>query len=300
MKHDFPSLAALAADLAASSDAVSDGLAAARRLAEEAEASRVRAEAAVNGSLLSVDDKALNRLDAECDAAKKWVRRATALVVALEDRLAAARSAEDGTRKRQAYAAALAARDAAAARLAREYPDLAQAALALLRAVAEADLAVARVNDDLPEGAERLSLVELVARVRPGAARKVLDERTVDLWCHEGSADPLPPEMQPRVIRQDDGRGYYSTGTGQSYCRRQRFRQTTTLPAIPAQHPDSLASVLVLPPLRPGEPVAWKLDGHAPRPDEILRHLDAIAVADAVSRPAPKRVPEVEYEPVAG
>ena len=238
MKHDFPTLKALAADLMASSSLVSDGL-------------------------------------------------------------AAALSAEEGARKRQAYEAAIALRDAAAAREDREVSGLIQAFLAVMRTTAEANIAVARVNDDLPEGAERLCPVELVARARPGAAREVLDERTVELWCREGSADPLPPEMQPRVIRQDDSRGYFSTGTGQHYCRRQRFRQTTVLPAIPAQYPDSLASVLVLPPLRPGEPLVWKPDDYAPSPDQILRRLDAIAAACAVSRPAPKRASQVEYEPLA-
>ncbi|QRE78239.1 hypothetical protein [Methylobacterium aquaticum] len=300
MKHDLASLVALSADTAASSDAVADGLSAAQRLAEAAATALSQAETAYRDSLLTADDKAMGRLASERGTAEIRRDRVAQLVVALDERLTAARASEDAARKRDAYAAARTLRDAAVERVEREYPALAQEALALLRVIAEADLAVARSNDDLPEGAERLSRVEIIARAHPGAAREVLDERTVELWCPEGSAEPIPAERQARVIRQDDRRGYSSTPHGQSFFERRAFHQTTALPAVRAQYSDPLASALVLPPLRPGEPLAWALDDHDPHPDQILRRLDAIAAASAVSRPAPKRVPEIKHEPVAG
>ncbi|MBO0906530.1 hypothetical protein [Jiella sonneratiae] len=109
--------------------------------------------------------------DAEIEAARKaasdaefTMQRMAEAVRVLGEKREEFRKAEDQAERGRVYAAALQVRNDAAARLAAEYPDLANRLGGLLADVVAADAAVEAANRNLPIGKARIEGVEMTAR----------------------------------------------------------------------------------------------------------------------------------------
>ena len=130
---------------------------------EAAETARTRALDPV----LSAADVAAARREME-DAAFRRDRMGEA-VRRLGDRLREVRRQEDQARRRVAYEAALAERDALAKELVEVYPRLAEQLAEIVGRIAANDAVIERVNrKSLPDGAGGLASAEAVARGVPG------------------------------------------------------------------------------------------------------------------------------------
>ncbi|MCJ2018619.1 hypothetical protein MKK84_14430 [Methylobacterium sp. E-065] len=179
----------------------------------ELTAARDAAEAAerqYRGSLLSGDEARTRQLDAARREAQIRLDRATALTEALAERHREAEEIAADERARAEKADRVqryqdAARQAEEARelLSVHYPQLAGDIVAVLRAVAEAEVAVMSVNRDLPEGAEPLEPVERTVRNPARAGRRLISAEDVVRYCRPG--EPLPKVDQSRVVVNRDG-----------------------------------------------------------------------------------------------
>lgn len=129
------------------------------------------AEASYRAALLTADDVRPLQLDAARREAAVRIDRATALVDALRQRLAAAEAREAEAARVQRYQAAQQQADDAAAALAEMYPTLARTLVDLLEGVTRAEIEVRAVNKDLPRGMERIPAVERRVRDIPSAGR---------------------------------------------------------------------------------------------------------------------------------
>lgn len=119
---------------------------------------RQRAERRALDPRLSEQDVEKARDDMERSAFA--ARRLDSAVVALHDALQKANAREAEARRRDTYAEALAARDAAAAALRERYPTLALELRDLLQQVVNSDRLVAAANQSRPQGAPYLEPVE--------------------------------------------------------------------------------------------------------------------------------------------
>ncbi|GJD52705.1 hypothetical protein OPKNFCMD_5471 [Methylobacterium crusticola] len=125
-------------------------------------ADRERAERDALDPRLSED--AVDRARTDMERAAFADRRLATGLEALNGGLAKARRREDEARRRQTYAEALEARDAAAAALRERYPVLAGELAALMRQVVDADRIVAAANANLPAEQAWIEPPEMVAR----------------------------------------------------------------------------------------------------------------------------------------
>lgn len=281
----------------ASSTEITAALEAARTATDEADAAVATAEKAYRAALLTETPAALRALvDEQVDqkiVADQARARAAKLEADLESALAA--EAEDGRAKRYAEAKALA--DAAHEKLWSEYPKAAASIRDLLRAIAEADIAVAAANEDLPAGAERLDKPE-EARGTRYEFREEIGEDRVLLWAGEGApGTPLNEELQGQVVANTTSRrGGPPEGTlrrdNGSYlkCVRGLFIRRKFLPDRSGWHIGSLASAISLPAAEAGDSDFWEpTEGGA---GYVLRKLDK----PLLKRPPYKaREPEYEY-----
>lgn len=290
---------ALAQDETAPSSALADALAQARVAAEQARLGHEAACAAYQEGLIG-PEKALSKLATARAEAELRHERAAALVAQLERRHADAEAAEAEAARAEAYTAAQALRDAAASRLEAEYPGLVARSLDLLREISEADLAVDRANAALPAGASRLSKTEMLARTRPGAPREVLSDIEAPLWCRGDSAEPAPDADQHRVIDQGGGHGYRPSpqGTGSILFTRRLLRRVRFRPEVRPAYSAPLAETLALPPLRPGDPLAWTPDEAGPIatcPGTTLARIARIEAAEEAGLRVTEREIRVEH-----
>lgn len=223
--------------------------------------------------------------------------RAAALVDALRERLAAAEDRETEVARVEKYEAARRQADDAAAALREMYPHLAGGLVDLLRGVAEAELAVADANDDLPRGADRLPGVEARVRDVPGSARELIGEQVVELWCRPG--ERMPGTLDQSRVQVGHGEAGYirpPSGPVVNVVRRQ-YIERRYAESAPGNFAYSLAVTLNLPGLRAnGPPIFKAADPIAtPSPREVLRMLDSFA-AHAASPTEPPRPERVELE----
>jgi hypothetical protein len=281
---------ATAGELAPSLPAAEAELAAAR----EAQAA---AEAAYRAQLLTADETALRKLvDARIDAGVR-VDRASALVDALGERLAAARDREAEADRVIAYEAARKQADEAREALAQLYPQFANGLTDLLRAVADAEIVVSQVNDDLPRGAERLAGVEASVRDVPGSARELVGEQVVELWCRPG--ERMPGTLNQAQVQIGNGGGGIirpPSGPVMNVVKR-KYIERRYAESAPGNFAYRLAVTLNLPGLRANEPPIFKAADPiaTPSPREVLRMLDGFA-AYAASPTEPPRPERVELE----
>ena len=284
---------ATAGELAPSLPAAEAELAAAR----EAQAA---AEAAYRAQLLTADEAALRRLvEARTDAGVR-VDRALALVAALGERLAAAQDREAEADRVIAYEAARKQADEAREVLAQLYPQLANGLVDLLRAVAEAEIVVSRVNDDLPRGVDMLPGVEASVRDVPGSARELISEQVVELWCRPG--ERMPGTLNQGQVQIGHGGGGFirpPSGPVMNVVNR-RYVERRYAEGVPGNFAYSLAVSMNLPGLRAGDAPFFRAAKpvDAPTPRQVLAVLDSLA-ANAASPTKPPRAEKVELELVS-
>ncbi|MGF3026707.1 hypothetical protein ACQVP2_28295 [Methylobacterium aquaticum] len=182
------------------------------------------AEAAYREGLLVVDDAALKRLDEARTEARLRVDRANAVRAALSEKRATAEARESEARKRAAYDEAVRQSAEAQEILRTIYPGAAADIVRVITAVAAAEVAVRRVNDDLPEGAPVLRSVEGSVRDSGSAGRRVVSEETVYRWCRPGQR--MPGIDQSRVVVTHEGHGYIQPPTGPvEYLVRRKYTE---------------------------------------------------------------------------
>jgi len=224
---------------------------------------------------------------------------ASALAAVLERRLAEALAAEKQALRRAVYDTAKAKRDAAAKRLADEYPKAVAGLRDLLRLIAEADDAVEAANSALPESVPALAPVEATVRDIPGEADEILGEKVVRLWCVAGTFTPVPEAMQSEISDLGDGHGtrWFTDSAGkfrqsQSYDLR-AFRRIERRRGRPGAVGPRLAG-MSLPELKAGDAPYWVAPPFLPGPAAVLAALDGLA-AEA-DRPPEKAENSIVYE----
>jgi hypothetical protein len=232
---------------------------------EGLEAAAEKLEAERRRVLLDGSDKELEAIETKIAAANRDIERAYAAKAELEKRLESAIAAATEAEITGIYNSAKAKADAAAKLLRKEYPDLGRRFVELIRAVAEADVAVEEANKRLPADAAPLLPVEVTVRWRPGSEEKTLAEQEVQLWCHAGSWEVLPDKRQVEAGKraselEAEGRlppdGVVHLHGGIRAIKR-RFIRRTYLPRTNPIHYSPLASV-VLPGLVAGDPPIWE------------------------------------------
>lgn len=258
-----------------SAEALLDRLALAREDALIAAAAVDAADATYRAGLLTESPTAVRRLiDAKTEAAIS-ADRATAVFADLELRIAAAgvSAAEAARDARYNAAAKLAA--IATAELAK-YPAAAEMIRSVLRAVAEADIAIAAANGDLPAGKAPIVHPESF-RSLPNLPEEVISEEVVALWAHVTDSTPLPDHRQGEV----SARGFIRVGRNEFECVKRTYRRQTVLPAVYGRHVAPLASEIKLPGAF-GESPFWEPTHHQA---DVLRQLDKHRRPPAVDSP---------------
>lgn len=276
-----------------SSTEIAAALDAARTKAEEADAGVNLADAAYKAALLTETSDALRKLVDDKVNHGIAADQARARAAKLEADLAAALAAEaeDGRAKRYAEAKALA--DAARKKLFGEYPKAAESIRSILRAIAEADIAVADANADLPSGAERLEAPE-ESRSTRYEFREELGEDRILLWAGEGApGSPLRDGQQSQVQMRDSRRkggpveGWLPGDNGGGLnCVRGAFVRTKFLPDRNGWPIGSLADGIKLPALEAGNSAFWEPTSSGAK--DVIRALE---------KPARKRPPYAPREP---
>ena len=272
----------------------------------QAEAAVAAAEAQYEANLLVADKKALRALlDAKTEA-NIDVDQARARIHRLERDHEAALEAEAESDRQAAYDRAKELTATARKKLG-DYEKAAMAIRDVLRAIAEADVAVEAANENLPAGAARLDKAEDV-RSAPNLYKEVTKEELVELWAYIGQQS-VPVEHQHRVrvervgkrirSRWDEGdfdedgyeKGYYTTDSGAVIeAVKRRFVKRTFLPDETGHFAAPLSHKVDLPPAIVGGPVFFEPGSyHAPG---LLAKLDQPLPPRRVR---PERKPEVEY-----
>lgn len=270
---DLALLIALVSKPDATAAEVEAGAEAAWREMAAAKAGHDKAEADYQDGLLTQDEGGLARLGEARSLAAVRKARTARLIEALEDRFAELRGGDAESARIEMYANAKALVHEAAHALRTAYPKLANGLRDLLRQLAEAEQAVTDANRDLPRDATPLVGPEAKVRDVPSFSREDITTARLDLWCHEGSANPIGDEFQNRVTPTEGRPGYGSDGRGAGY-RLQPFVRTTYRPWTPAEFADPLYASIELPGLYPLSAPFWrKIDVELP-PDAIVARLD--------------------------
>jgi hypothetical protein len=273
---------------------------------EAAEAAIAAAEAQYEANLLTADKKTLRALlDAKTEA-NIDVDQARARIQRLTRDHEAALESEAESERRVAYDRAKELTATARKKLG-EYEKAAMQIRDVLRAIAEADVAVDAANGNLPTGAARLEKAEDV-RSAPNLYKEITKEEIVELWAGIGDQS-RPVEHQHRVRVEhvgkrvrgrwseddfDEGgyeKGYYTTdGGGTIEVVKRRFIKRTFLPDDTGHYAASLASAVSLPPAIVGGPVFFEPGSyHAPG---LLAKLDQPLPPRRIRA---ERKPEIEY-----
>ena len=231
MKTSLPKLAKDLASLIGISrketnlDALATALDDARLQVEAATTAREAADATYRESILDASPAELEKLQAAKGRAVVELDRTEALVAALTNRIANVRTDQERTARKAIHADAVAKCDAIRARLPEEYRHHALAIRALLRDLAEAEVARQRAEEEAPEFAP-ISSPEAEVRGLFSVPEEVIDRREVELWAYPGHTEPLPDDVQRKVQQQGKpGHGYYKQpGHGVPRdCRLRRF-----------------------------------------------------------------------------
>lgn len=272
----------------------------------QAEAAVAAAEEQYDANLLTADKKSLRGfLDAKTEA-NIDVDQARARIQRLERDHEAALEAEAESNRQAAYDRAKELTATARKKLG-DYEKAAMAIRDVLRAIAEADVAVEAANENLPAGAARLDKAEAV-RSAPNLYKEVTKEELVELWAYIGQQS-VPVEHQHRVrvervgkrVRSrwseddfDEGgyeKGYYTTDGGATIeAVKRRFVKRTYLPDETGHFAAPLSHKVDLPPAIVGGPVFFEPGSyHAPG---LLAKLDQPLPPRRIRA---ERKPEIEY-----
>lgn len=252
--------------------------------------------------LLDGSDKDLEAIEAKITAADREVERAVAAKAELERRLEQATAAQSEGERIARYKAAKAKSKQAADRVVKEYAAHAKGLADLIRALAEATVAVQAANADLPAGAEPLADPEFSARGLPGLPRKVIAETEVVVWYHV-SRDMIVPEIQwPKLdkIDRDSGRtGILHLASGNDvwpgrYEKRKFIRREFVDPE-PMVRPEPL-STIKLPGLIAGDPSFWS-DWRTSDARSIVAKFEMLAQQKPARREDQRQV-KIEFVPV--
>ena len=221
-----------------------------------AQAAQVAADGSYKASLLSGDEAEMYRLATARREAAVRVDRGEALVEVLRGRLDGARAREAEADRVERYEAARRQGDEAADALREFYPQYAGGLVELLKAVAEAELAVKEANADLPAKAVPLPGVEARVRDHPGLPEEVVQEVEVEKWVRTGMTVPGTYD-QAAVRPTEGGRGVLRVRglpDNEGYpVERRKFIERTVLPAAFSLGADRLVYDVSLPGLREGE-----------------------------------------------
>lgn len=283
-----------------------------RRALDEANAERAAAtndvrqlEASRLLALVDADRRAAHT--AALAAARQRAEDAALAADELQRRLAEAEAAEREADRRAAYEAAKTRRDAVAASFPERYRAAVDELATLLREVAEADAEVARINDDLPEGADALDDVESI-RDRPGMPRKVKSRSVVELWASLNGSEPIPEEMQKlvkveKVRGEPTGRGYITRhDKASSFVDTQvyvlkKFEKVVYLDSVLGEAGPRLRR-MDLPALRAGEPAPY-LARPLSSPAGVLAALDKAASTPIEQLEREPREQRIEFRLIA-
>lgn len=248
------------------------------RAEREAEAAVTAARAALEAlegervTAVVQGDAARTTFRAKLTTSRDDLEDAETALLAVRDRLEAARveAAEKG--RREVYTRAAAVQRAAADAMLAEYSVARDAILRLQRLVADADAAVEVANRDLPDGAERLlPEAEMLVRDAPGQAQEVVSRERVTMWVGAGGA----PVDQSQVRSPNGRTGHMTVETGFGPhaipVHIQEFERLVVKPWSGATYGARLRD-LDLPPLRPEAP---------PAPAEVEKLEPISATADA-------------------
>lgn len=247
-----------------SADALLDRLVLAREDALTANAAVDVADAAYREALIGQRPAAVRSLiDARTEATIA-ADRAAAIIADLEGRIAAAEIIEAEGVRRARYDAAVKLAATASDELAR-YPAAAEAIRAVLGAIAEAEVAIAAANQDLPAGEAPIVNPE-TTRSLPNLPEEVISEDTVELWAHDGDSTPLSDDHQGRVDHR--GRIRFDDNAYDFPCVKRTYNRRTVLPAVFGRHVRPLASEIRLPGAF-GESPFWE-PAHSPA-DALLQ-----------------------------
>jgi hypothetical protein len=247
--------------LAGREDATSDELAPSLPEAEAelaaALAAQADAEAAYRAALIKGNEAEEDQADAERQAIDKRIVRAKILIETLRECLAEAQERELEAERVERYEAARRQGDEAGDALRVLYPQFAGGIVELLRAVAEAEIAVKAANGDLPRGAAPLAGVENRVRNFPGFPDEVLSETHVERWVRIGQI--LPGNFDQGEVRPTEGnRGTLRVRglpANEGYgVELRQFIQRELFPATFSGGTDSLALGVSLPGFMEGEP----------------------------------------------
>ncbi len=282
----------------------------ARKADTEARAAVDKAVAAVSAGFM--DEAAKRQADRNTlAAARESAEDATAVLAEVERRHAAALAIEEEASRRLVYDAAKAQADAAAVALSRAYPKLAAGMISMLKDLAQAQLAVAAANAQLPGGAEPIIDPEMAARCVLGLPREVVSDEWVELWGRYDLDEPVDAVDQSRIYDCGNGWGKarpradggdLSIGEPQPNYRRRRFHKVVTREPTNGDWPLPLAASLQLPAVRgsgvllgeshpvytPG--LSMTLLGQAEPAAVLARLADADAVASAKPARTERRV----------
>lgn len=261
----------------ATSTEIEAALAGARDEMATAMRDRDTAKAAYDDGLLKLDVPALHQLTNDQSAAVIRRDRAAALVEALTKQLAGAKTAEDQVQRRERYDAAVKARTLAAKVLATEYPKHARALAGVLRTIAEADVLVQAANEALPTGTESLSRTEDEVRRFPGTPGRVLEEKTISLWCYPDGSTLHDANQVDVVLNADGVSGTYQpkhpAHSPPVTLHLRHFRKVKRIPGGYSETVTPLAEKLNLPELHALHVPFWKY-GAETRPAGIIKWLD--------------------------
>jgi len=221
------------------------------------------------------------------------------LLAVAEERYAATMAEEAEAARVAKYEEAAKLQAEVAEELVAKYPELAAGLLRLLHRVTYADNAICTANEDLPEGRDRLDLVEAAVRDAEDLPRKALQERVVALWAYPDGKQPLSDDLQERVSSPNGHTGHIVprsndwTPSGQPVVKK-RFRRIEYQAALQG-HPGDRLVDMKLPALHWRDPDLWT-PGEIYRPThaDTLRRLNE--VVSGVRRWLPSERPvEVEY-----
>lgn len=268
-----------------------------------AEAAVTLAEKAYDDGLLDLDKGALRKLLDAAAEAKIDVDQINAKITKLEGQLENAQASEAEDARRERYNRAREMSDSARKKLHHDYPKACDGLREILKALAEAEAAVAESNVDLPEGASRLDGPE-DNRSTPAQWKEVVSEDAVELWAGiGGQATPIDAELQRQVYPDARLRRGVADNGEEALCGRVRTENGGTLEVVKRKFirrrvlPDvggfsvaSLASELNLPPLYAGAAPYWEPSTYTP--------ARALTELEKPMRPRPeqqKREPVYEY-----
>ena len=246
-------------------------------------------------AILIGSDVERKRHKADLASAADREQDAAEYIAELERRLAAAEVDAEQLRRRAIYDAAAKKAEACVRDVDRQYKDAVRKMMGVLRLVADTQLIVEEANGQLPDGAQPLVDPDIMRQAGGYLVREVLKEEEVELWAYPSGA-PLADEVQGKVQRQDDGKGYLAISdiNRDTGLERRRFRRITFHPGVAMDVAPSIAPNLSLPGYYQAGP--WMVGQGGLLAAKVVEAERLLAAAPA----AVKRAVEVELVPVAG